>query len=85
MANENKLTTVGQMKTFAQHQDARDDAQDELIQRLDEENDTFLKYTAQTLTEEQKAQARANIGAASEGGSSASAITVEQISALFAT
>lgn len=84
MANENKLTTVGQMKTFAQQQDARDDAQDELIQRLDEENDTFLKYTAQTLTEEQKAQARSNIGAA-EAGNTATAITAEQIAALFAT
>lgn len=31
MANENKLTTMGQMQTFAQRQDARDDAQDTLI------------------------------------------------------
>lgn len=32
MANEKKLTTLGQMQAFAQQQDARDDAQDELIQ-----------------------------------------------------
>lgn len=31
MANEKKLTTVGQMRRFAQQQDARDDAQDELL------------------------------------------------------
>lgn len=31
MANEKKLTTMGQMQTFAQRQDARDDAQDEQI------------------------------------------------------
>ena len=31
MANENKLTTMGQMQTFAQRQDARDDAQDAQI------------------------------------------------------
>ena len=31
MANEKKLTTVGQMKSFAEKQDARDDAQDELL------------------------------------------------------
>lgn len=33
MANENKLTTVGQMRSFAEQQDARDDAQEELIQQ----------------------------------------------------
>ena len=32
MANENKFTTMGQMQTFAQRQDARDDAQDALLQ-----------------------------------------------------
>lgn len=78
MANESKLTTVGQMKQFAQQQDSRDDAQDELIQRLDEENDVFLKYTEQTLTDAQKAQARANIGAVA-----ATAITTEEIDAMF--
>ena len=31
MANENKLTTMGQMRDFAERQDARDDAQDEAI------------------------------------------------------
>lgn len=31
MANENKFTTLGQMKDFAQKQDARDDAQDQLM------------------------------------------------------
>lgn len=36
MANENKLTTMGQMRNFAQQQDARDDAQDEKIRKLDE-------------------------------------------------
>lgn len=80
MANENKLTTVGQMKSFAERQDARDDVQDEKIRQLDEENDTFLRYTAQTLTEEQKAQARENIGV-----ESCTAITTEQIDAILAT
>lgn len=84
MANENKLTTIGQMKTFAQQQDSRDDGQDEKIQQLDEENDTFLKFTQQTLTDAQKAQARANIGAAAEGSTEPTAITEAQISALFA-
>ena len=83
MANEHKLTTVGQMKAFAQQQDARDDAQDELMQQMNEEKDTFLKYTEQNLTEEQKAQARRNIGAA-ESGSVLTAITREQIEALMA-
>lgn len=80
MANETKLTTVGQMKSFAERQDARDDEQEEQIRQLSEENDTFLKYTAQTLTEAQKAQARENIGA-----SSCTAITTEQIDAILAT
>lgn len=83
MANEQKLTTVGQMKAFAQQQDARDDAQDERIRQMDAENDTFLKYTEQNLTEEQKAQARRNIGAA-DSGSELTAITREQIEALMA-
>lgn len=82
MANEQKLTTVGQMKNLAQRQDARDDAQDELLRQMDQENDVFLKYTAQTLTEEQKAQARANIGAA-ESGHSHTAITTAQIDAIL--
>ena len=34
MANENKLTTLEQMRTLAERQDARDDAQDELLQQL---------------------------------------------------
>lgn len=71
---DSKHTTLGQMKDFAQRQDARDDAQDALIQQLDAEHDTkneeqdeqigqAVKYTEQTLTDEQKAQARENIGA----------------------
>lgn len=83
MANEQKLTTMGQMRSLAEQQDARDDAQDELIQRLDEENDNFLKFTQQTLTDAQKAQARANIGAA-EAGHTHTSITSDQIQALFA-
>lgn len=82
MANE-KLTTVGQMQNFAERQDARDDAQDELLRQLDEENDTFLKYTAQTLTDDQKAQVRTNIGAASAEHTH-TAITNEQIDAILA-
>lgn len=31
MANENKLTTLAQMREFAQKQDARDDQQEEQI------------------------------------------------------
>ena len=86
MANESKLTTMGQMKAFAQRQDTRDDEQDEKIRQMEEENDDFLKYTAQNLTEEQKAQARANIGAAEAGASpTISAITTEQIDAILAT
>lgn len=48
-------------------------------------SETLLDFgQAQTLTDAQKAQARANIGAA-EAGASATAITADQISALFAT
>lgn len=82
MANEPKLTTVGQMRSFAERQDARDDAQEEQLQQLDQENDLFLKYTAQTLTAEQKAQARTNIGAAESVHTHAS-ITNEQIDAIL--
>lgn len=84
MANEQKLTTMGQMRNFAEQQDARDDAQDERIRQLDEENDNFLKFTAQALTDEQKAQARANIGAA-ESGHTHTSITNEEIDAILAT
>ena len=82
MANEQKLTTVGQMRSFAEQQDARDDAQEDRLRQLETENDGFLKYTAQTLTEEQKAQVRANIGAA-ESGHTHTAITNEQIDAIL--
>ena len=82
MANENKLTTMGQMRDLAQRQDARDEVQDEQIRRLDEENDGVLKYTEQTLTEEEKSQARTNIGA-SEAGHTHEAITAEQIDAII--
>lgn len=81
MANE-KLTTVGQMQNFAERQDARDDAQEERLQQLEEENDGFLKYSAQTLTDAQKKQARDNIGAA-EAGHTHTAITNEQIDAIL--
>lgn len=83
MANEQKLTTMGQMRSFAEQQDARDDLQEERIRQLEEENDGFLRYTAQSLTEEQKAQARTNIGAA-EAGHTHTAITNEQIDAILA-
>lgn len=82
MANDQKLTTMGQMRSFAEQQDTRDDLQEERLRQLEEENDGFLKYTAQTLTEEQKAQARANIGAA-EVGHTHTAITNEQIDAIL--
>ena len=62
MANENKLTTLEQMRTFAEMQDARDDEQEALLKQLDEEKDTFVKYSQQTMTDEEKAQARENIG-----------------------
>lgn len=80
MANENKLTTMGQMRDFAQRQDARDDEQDEKLRQLDEENDGVLKYTEQTLTEAQKAQARANIGVEAPV-----AMTTAEIDAILAT
>ena len=83
MANEQKLTTMGQMRNFAEQQDARDDLQEERLRQLEEENDGFLRYAAQNLTEEQKAQARANIGAA-EAGHTHTAITNEQIDAILA-
>lgn len=82
MANDPKLTTLGQMRDFAQRQDARDDEQEEKLQKLEEENDTFVKYTEQPLTEEQKAQARANIGAA-EAGHTHTSITNEDIDAIL--
>ena len=81
MANE-KLTTVGQMQNFAERQDARDDAQEARLQQLEEENDGFLRYTAQTLTEEQQEQARTNIGAASAEHTH-TAITTAQIDAIL--
>lgn len=80
MANETKLTTVGQMKSFAERQDARDDEQEEKIRQLEEQNGSYVMYTAQTLTEAQKAQARKNIGA-----QSCKSITTEQIDAILAT
>lgn len=43
MANEKKLTTLGQMKTFAQQQDTRDDGQDADIKAL--KNHTHKKLT----------------------------------------
>lgn len=63
MANENKITTLGQMRSFAEKQDTRDDLQEERIRQLEEGNDGFLKYTEQALADDQKAQARENIGA----------------------
>lgn len=84
MANDQKHTTMGQMRDFAERQDARDDEQEQKLQQLDEENDTFLKFTAQTLTEAQKAQARTNIGAA-EAGHTHTAITNAEIDAILAT
>ena len=80
----NKVTTVGQMREFAERQDARDDEQEERLQQLEEENDGFLRHTEQILTEEQKAQARANIGAA-EAGHTHTSITTEEIDAILAT
>ena len=84
MATEQKLTTLGQMKSFAQQQDARDDAQEARLQQLEEENDDFLKFTEQTLTDAQKAQARANIGAA-DAEHTHKAITTAQIDEILAT
>ena len=84
MANDPKLTTLGQMRDFAQRQDARDDEQDEKLRQLDEDNDAVVKYTQQTLTDAQKAQARANIGAA-EAGHTHTSITTEEIDAILAT
>lgn len=82
MANEQKITTVGQMRNFAERQDARDDLQEERLQQLEEENDGFLTIAAQTLTDAQKAQVRANIGAAAEGHTH-EAITNAQIDAIL--
>lgn len=63
---ENKHTTLGQMKDFAQRQDARDDAQEDQLAQHEEKLGGVVKYTEQTLTDDQKAQARTNIGALSE-------------------
>ena len=82
MATEQKLTTLGQMRTLAEQQDARDDAQEARLKLLEEGTDDSLKFTAQTLTDEQKAQARNNIGAAEDGHTHA-AITAEQIDAIL--
>lgn len=81
MANESKLTTLGQMAQLAQQQDARDDAQEARIEKLEEGNDS-LKYTSQTLTDEQKSQARSNIGAAASDHTHAR-ITEEEIDAIL--
>lgn len=45
MANESKLTTMGQMKTLAQQQDARDDQQEEKIQQLEDEREVVNGIT----------------------------------------
>ena len=71
------------MQEFAQRQDSRDDQQDEKIRQLEEENDGFLKYTAQDLTDAQKAQVRANIGAAQEGNTDPAAITTDEIDGML--
>lgn len=63
MANEQKVTTLGQMRDFAQRQDTRDDAQEERLQNLEEDSGKVLKYTEQNLTDGEKEQARENIGA----------------------
>lgn len=64
--SENKHTTLGQMRDFAQRQDARDDQQEEQLAQHEEELGGVVKYTEQTLTDEQKAQARTNIGAVND-------------------
>lgn len=61
--SENKHTTLDQMKDFAQRQDARDDVQEERLAQHEEALGGVVKYTEQALTDEQKAQARENIGA----------------------
>lgn len=52
MASEQKLTTMGQMKTFAQQQDARDDAQDEMIAEKANSSDLagYLPLSGGTMT-----------------------------------
>ena len=42
MANENKLTTLGQMQEFATRQDARDDQQEAQIQQMRDNMPTAL-------------------------------------------
>lgn len=53
MANEKKLTTVGQMKSFAERQDARDDDQTQRIKALEDaakENIIGLSVEGKTIT-----------------------------------
>lgn len=53
MANEKKLTTVGQMKSFAERQDARDDDQTLRIKALEDaakENIIGLSVDGKTIT-----------------------------------
>lgn len=87
MANEKKLTTVGQMRRFAQQQDARDDAQDELLENHTHgadsvfftDGDTFQqKYDRGELTGPQGPQgdkgetgATGDTGATGEAGKTA--------------
>ena len=82
MATEQKLTTVGQMRTLAEQQDARDDVQEDRLQQLEENDTNFLTITAQTLTDTQKEQVRANIGAAAAVHTH-TAITTAQIDAIL--
>ena len=72
MANENKLTTKGQMKSFAEMQDARDDAQDQKIENHGHTADSVTFNDGETL--QQKCDS---------GELMCTAITTEQIDAIL--
>ena len=74
MADEKKVN-LGHLKKLAQSTDER-------LDDLEETDAVSVLFTAQALTEDQKAQARANIGAAAEGHTH-TAITTAQIDAIL--
>lgn len=88
MANENKLTTLGQMQEFATRQDARDDQQEVQIQQMRDNmptalpNPKKLTFTGAVSTSYDGSE-EVSIEIPSSAGE-ITAITTTQIDALFA-
>ena len=77
MANEQKLTTMGQMRSLAEQQDARDDAQDAKIENHTHDATSVKFADGKTLQEK--------YDGGELTGPKVESITTTQIQALFAT